>query len=153
MKRRRVVYAGVFCALLAALSTIDDRHAPDAEKHPLLTVFESRMPGQEVIHTAAYDLNGDGYEDLIVIYRIAADVNRMLVVLAKTEDSDEPVLTNELPAPVSNQVVQFRDIDETPPMEFIVYGSRGISTGFAVYRCHGGLLEDLFGENMHECCN
>jgi uncharacterized membrane protein YraQ (UPF0718 family) len=144
-----------FCVASLASLFIGTRAASASlnSAHPLFAVFESQMPRVEVILTAECDLNGDGDEDLIVLYSIGRDVNRMLVVLAKTEDSDGPVLTNEHPAPVANQVIQFKDIDETPPMEFIVYGTKGVSAGFAVYRCHGGVLEDLFGENMRDCCN
>ena len=112
--------------------------------------FHESLPDCPLIVSAASDLNDDGREDMIVIYGIAPETNRMRVVLDLPEG---PALTNEHPAPVENQVIQLMDIDEEPPMEFIVFGSKGMNTGFAVYRYHHGTLEDLFGEDMYECCN
>lgn len=112
--------------------------------------FEERLPRYPLITSAQADLNDDGREDLIVIYRIAPETNRMRVILNLPEG---PVLTNEYPAPVENQVIQLKDIDDAPPMEFIVFGSKGMKTGFAIYRCHHDSVEDLFGEDMHDCCN
>jgi hypothetical protein len=150
--------AALICALLTALASFigaDEAESAVMERtdDPLLAVFEERMPDNPVIYSAAHDLNGDEADDLVVISNIAPEVNRMLVVFARTGETDAPVFTNALPAPVSNQVIQFMDIDETPPMEFIVYGSKGLKTGFAIYRCHGDTVEDLFGDSMHECCN
>jgi hypothetical protein len=60
--------------------------------------------------------------------------------------------TNEVPAPVSNQVITFKDIDDKPPLEFIVQGMKGANIGYAIYRVDGTKLEDLFGEGMKDCC-
>jgi hypothetical protein len=116
----------------------------------LLYFFQKALPVVEVICTAYADLDDDGRQDLIVIYSIAPEINRMCVVLNL---AGGPQLTNEHPAPVSNQVIQLRDIDEKPPMEFIVFGSKGLNTGFAIYRYEQGNLDDLFGEGMRGCCN
>jgi hypothetical protein len=154
-RRARVA---LICAFFAALASIMVpgvvvSTVTEGVNAPLLAAFKERMPDNPVIYSVAHDLNGDGMDDLVVIYNIAQDVNRMLVVFAGAGESDVPVFTNALPAPVSNQVIQFMDIDERPPMEFIVYGSKGLNTGFAIYRCHGDTVEDLFGDKMHECCN
>jgi len=37
-------------------------------------------------------------------------------------------------------------------MEFIVQGSKGNKTGFAVFRIENNQLVDLFGEGMEDCC-
>lgn len=118
--------------------------------HPLLQYFRTQNPQFPVIKCAAGDVNNDGREDLIVIYSIANDTNRMLVVLNLLE---QYVFTNEVPAPVANQHIQFKDIDNKPPMEFIVRGVKGNSAGMAIYRVQGYMLEDLFGEGMANCCN
>ena len=61
-------------------------------------------------------------------------------------------VTNEVPAPVSNQVITFKDIDDKPPLEFIVQGMKGSNLGYAIYRVEGSILENLFGEGMEDCC-
>ena len=115
----------------------------------LLQHFEQAYPGLEVIKIARSDLNDDGRDDLIVIYRVSGDKNMMRVIL----DLGEGFLaTNEVPAPHSNQVIQFRDIDKKPPMEFIVQGTKGAKSGFAIFRVEGNQLVDLFGEGMADCC-
>jgi len=55
----------------------------------------------------------------------------MLVVLGKPGAYQ---CTNEVPAPVSNQVITFKDIDDKPPLEFIVQGMKGANVGYAIYR-------------------
>lgn len=122
-----------------------DRYAGGA----LLQYFEQNHPGLEVIKIARNDLNEDGRDDLIVMYRASDDRNGMRVILALEEGF---LATNEVPAPIEDQLIQFRDIDKKPPMEFIVQGSKGNKTGFAVYRIENNQLVDLFGEGMDECC-
>jgi len=86
---------------------------------------------------------------LLVMYRVSEQKNMMRVIL----DLDEGFLaTNEVPAPIEDQIIQFKDIDKKPPMEFIVQGSKGNKTGFAVFRIENNQLVDLFGEGMEDCC-
>lgn len=118
-------------------------------QHRLLRCFESGNPGRTVIKCLPADLNGDGREDLIVIYRASKDKNMMRVVLDAGEDC---VFTNEVPAPYSNQAIQLRDFDNKPPMEFIVQGTKGAKIGYAIFRVEGDRLIDLFGEGMDDCC-
>ena len=80
---------------------------------------------------------------------VSEQKNMMRVIL----DLDEGFLaTNEVPAPIEDQIIQFKDIDKKPPMEFIVQGSKGNKTGFAVFRIENNQLVDLFGEGMEDCC-
>ncbi len=120
-----------------------------AEDDPLLQHFAITHPGKEVIICARSDLNGDNTEDLVVIYQESKGKNMMLVVL---DFAGEYLCTNEVPAPVSNQQIQLKDIDDKPPMEFIVHGMKGASVGYAIFRVEGTKLEDIFGENMKDCC-
>jgi len=115
----------------------------------LLRYFEATHPGKEVIVFERADLNNDQTDDLIVIFRESKEKNSMLVVM---DLAGSYQCTNEVPAPVSNQTIQIRDIDQRPPVEFIVQGTKGASFGYAIYRVEGLLLEDLFGEGMEDCC-
>lgn len=114
-----------------------------------LIFFKQHNPGKDIIKWVEADLNHDGRIDCIVIYRISSEKNMMRVILNLEESYFD---TNEVPAPVSDQVIQLRDIDRKPPMEFIVQGAKGIKMGYAVYRIEENRLVDLFGEGMDDCC-
>jgi hypothetical protein len=116
---------------------------------PLLAYFMASHPGKEVVIFNRADLNDDNTEDLVVIFRESKETNSMLAVL---DLSGSYQYTNQVPAPVSNQVIQFKDIDQKPPLEFIVQGMKGANVGYAIYRVEGTKLEDLFGEGMKDCC-
>lgn len=115
----------------------------------LLKYFVTKNPGRKVIKYALKDLNNDGREDLLIIYEVSKEKNMMCVIL---DFGENYVATDEVPAPVSNQVIQFKDIDDKPPMEFIVHGSKGAKVGYAIYRIENGKIVDLFGEGMADCC-
>lgn len=121
----------------------------DIQTSPLYWHFMELYPGKEALAWASKDLDNDGRDDLILIYRVDKEKNAMRVIL--NADGTYQI-TNDVPAPVSNQVITFKDIDEKPPMEFIVQGMKGTKIGYAVYRIEKGKLVDLFGEGMDECC-
>lgn len=114
-----------------------------------LQPFRTQHPTLEIVKWAEEDLNADGRKDLVVMYRIDPDHNMMRVIL---DFGGTYLETNEVPAPYTDQVIQFRDIDRKPPMEFIVQGTRGVKMGFAVFRIEENRLVDLFGEGMRDCC-
>jgi hypothetical protein len=124
------------------------RHS-SLEGDPLYRYFAQLHPGKVVLAWAFADLDNDGRNDLVLIYRAGTDKNRMRVVLTA---GGAYSITGDVPAPASNQTITFKDIDEKPPLEFIVQGMRGTKIGYAVYRVEKGRLVDLFGEGMEECC-
>ena len=133
-------------------ATTENQPNPNREglnTNRLLQYFITKNPGKEVIQYGSKDLNNDGREDLVIIYKVSKEKNMMCVILDMEENY---VVTNEVPAPVSNQVIQFKDIDDKPPMEFIVHGRKGAKVGYAVYRIEKGEIVDLFGEGMADCC-
>jgi hypothetical protein len=119
------------------------------EKNKLLEYFAGQHPGNPIVKYALGDIDNNGRADLIVIYRVGAGKNMMRALLDK---GDSYEFTNEVPAPVSDQVIEFKDIDEKPPLEFIVQGRKGAKIGFAIFRLVNGRLVDLFGEGMADCC-
>lgn len=121
----------------------------DLEAKRLLQYFYDEQPGKPVIKYAQGDLDGDGRKDLVVIYGVGQGKNMMRVILDR---KDRPTSTKEVPAPVSDQIIEFRDIDERPPLEFIVQGRKGANIGYAIFRLVNGELVDLFGEGMAGCC-
>lgn len=149
------ILALLVCALIAGCGEngndgVDQGKVRVQEGGEMLAYFIRENPGKEVIKSALQDLNNDGREDLIVMYRISEEKNMMRVIL---DLGDRYVESNEVPAPYSDQMIQFRDIDNKPPMEFIVQGMKGAKAGFAVFRIEGGgQLVDLFGQGMDDCC-
>jgi len=115
-----------------------------------MQAFRAEQPDVEILlSTREEDVTADGRTDLVVIYRISRDSNRMVVV---HENGGEIAITNDVPAPIENQRVSFRDIDDVPPVELVVQGTKGAAVGFAIFRVTDGVLEDLFGEGMADCC-
>jgi len=120
-----------------------------AESDALLQHFLAVHPDKEVIKFARADVNNTGTEDLVVIYQDTRDKKMMEVVF----DADGKLkCSNQVPAPASNQLIQFKDIDKQPPLEFIVQGTKGAKFGYAIYRLEEDELRDLFGEGMEDCC-
>lgn len=93
------------------------------------------------------DVTNDGLEDLIIIYKNGENI-RMKVLI----DGKEVIFTEEVPAPIENQTIEFKDIDNKNEMEFIVKGSKRSNIGYAIYRIVDNEIKDLFGEGMNECC-
>lgn len=120
-----------------------------ADSDELVRWFAAQHPDSEVVTSALGDVTGDGTEDLVAVYRAADDTMHTRVVIG----GDAPTETNEVPAPVEDQRITFRDIDDKTPVEFIVRGSKGADIGFAIYRVEGTRLTDLFGDNMDRCCD
>jgi len=115
----------------------------------LLQHFQTVHPDKEVIKIARADVNNTGTEDMVVIYQDTKDKKMMEVVF----DADGKLkCSNQVPAPANNQLIQFKDIDKQPPLEFIVQGTKGAKVGYAIYRLQDGRLADLFGEGMEDCC-
>ena len=159
MNRRKYLPLLIFGVLLIGFAVAEwndpgrvinraDRVGSPKEEE-LLLQFEALNPGREVIKYAAQDLNEDGRLDLVVIYRVSPEKNMMRIVL---DLGGQFTQTNEVPAPYSTQVISFRDIDNKPPMEIVVQGTKGAKFGYAIYRVEGTRLDDLFGEGMEGCC-
>lgn len=115
----------------------------------LMQFFVAAHPGQEVLKYAQGDLSGNGCDDLIVIYREKNERNRMCIISA---EGDRIIESNSVPAPVSDQTIRFKDIDNKAPLEFIIQGRKGAVVGYAIFRLEDGVLADLFGEGFENCC-
>ena len=115
----------------------------------LMRYFADKHAGTVILKYAQSDLDDDGKEDLIIIYQVAREKNEMCVI--RHGDSGL-IQTNSVPAPATDQMIQFRNIDEKPPLEFILQGRKGANVGYAIFRIEEGDLVDLFGEGMENCC-
>lgn len=119
----------------------------EVRAHHLFSVFEERFEYRPVMG-AAKDLDGDGKEDLLVVFSYTKDSNKIVAIL----DGDEPVVTEMEPAPLENVTIEFKDIDKTPPVEFILSGSKGSNFGYGIYRIQDEAIFNIFGADMEDCC-
>ncbi|MGO5051740.1 Cys-Cys-COOH (seleno)protein SaoC [Lachnospiraceae bacterium LCP25S3_G4] len=114
-----------------------------------LKKFKEKFPEANVILACEEDVTDDGYKDLVVIYK-QEKLTRMVVAIdygdGKLQYSD-PV-----PAPIEHQGIQFKNIDNEGPVEFIVSGEKKGAVGYAIYRMIEGQPSDLFGDGMEDCC-
>jgi len=119
------------------------------DESKMMRYFVDSHPGQTVLKYAQADLDSDGQTDLIVIYQVEKAKNEMCVIRYKESTLME---TNPLPAPVSDQMIRFKDIDGKSPLEFILQGRKRAKVGYAIFRIEKGKLIDVFGDGMEDCC-
>ena len=122
--------------------------AHNYEGNKLYIDFKEKFPNREAIICEHADVTNDGLEDLIIIYK--EDKNTRLIVA--TDSSEGVKYTNEVPAPIENQSIKLKNIDDEKEMEFIVSGSKMGNLGYAIFRVENMVLTDLFGDGMEDCC-
>lgn len=171
--RLLVVILAVLLSIAGAVSLFRDAPAREKDrsdipwKDPGFCYFKQQQPQAAVICWGQGDLNQDGVKETVIIYGLprdgtqpAAAVRNEAEVLLGSERwmtvvqeiSGTNRLSEAVRAPVSNQIIEFKDIDQKPPVELIISGSKGSNTGYAVYRLIQGKMVDLFGEGMDKCC-
>lgn len=163
--RNKKIIIGIVIAILAGValvlsnnyeekqkqeSEIDIHGGAVAEKadKELMDIFKKNHD-EEIITYAQQDMNNDGKDDLLVIYYVNKNSNQMTVVASK---GDEYILTEPIPAPIDDQQISFKNIDDKDEMEVIVSGSKNGNVGYAIYRLEGNEMIDLFGQDMESCC-
>jgi hypothetical protein len=152
MRTVAAVLLGLACSMSLAGCGTNGSAVPNSvgmRDDPLFQRFVELQPSGEVIFAKRGDVDGDGRDDLIAIYRTAQDLVRMRVLLDRVSGR---VLTDEVKAPLEGQTVEIKDIDQNPPSEFVVSGSKGGFVGYAIFRVVGTALDDVFGSGMEGCC-
>lgn len=132
------------CTLNSSPQNISNPRPTDA-----LVEWQNQHKEAEAVLWREADVNGDKLKDTVLIYRENPQKCFLTVIVAHDQGFKtlQPV-----PAPVENQRIQFRDIDKMVPLEFIVSGSRGANTGYAIFRIEKQKIIDLFGQDMDRCC-
>lgn len=128
--------------------TGEDEYVLDME-HPLYSYFLKAYPDKKALLSLAGDCNDDGIEDLIIVYRESASENKLVAIYSQ---GDGYLLTEPIPAPLEHCRLEWKDIDERPPLELLVSGQKGIYIGYAVFRLVDGRWVSLFGDGMEKCC-
>lgn len=126
---------------------IDKESLESLKEDKLFNLFTDKYKECIPITCKKGDVTNDGLEDLIIIYKSGENI-RMRVLI----DGKEVIFTEEVPAPIENQTIEFKDIDNKNEVEFIVKGSKRSNIGYAIYRIIDNEIKDLFGEGMNECC-
>ncbi|MCC0631501.1 Cys-Cys-COOH (seleno)protein SaoC [Clostridioides sp. ZZV15-6388] len=152
MLKKVLIISCVVIALIVLSRVVDDNLKQNGSipnvNQETLKYFKKNYK-EDIITCAEEDLNNDGKKDLVVIYKKGNNSNEMVVVVS---DKDGHYITKPIPAPIENQTITFKNIDEKPPIEVIVSGSKNGNVGYAIYRVEGKKLVDLFGEDMDKCC-
>ncbi|HHW41639.1 MAG TPA: permease [Syntrophomonadaceae bacterium] len=141
----------IFPLLFAGCGGSDNVSAVQTKKAlpPAVSFWQQKYPQYQVVMWEQGDLNADSRDDTVIIYCIHKNQFRMAAVIDFT---DGYRLTEPVPAPVSNQQVQFKDIDGQPPTELILSGMKGSSAGYVIFRLENDQLVDIFSSNMERCC-
>ncbi|WP_300408941.1 Cys-Cys-COOH (seleno)protein SaoC [Lagierella sp.] len=114
----------------------------------LLLAFQNKFPDKEVIKCQLGDLTGNDIDDLVVIFKENEDAKHLLVV----KDEDGKInFTEDVSAPYENQRIEIKDINNEPPNEFIVSGSKRGQYGYGIFRIEDNHLHNLFSEGMTAC--
>lgn len=116
--------------------------------HYLLQAFYDKFPGKEVVKCKLGDVSGNGKDDLIIIFRKTKELNHLVVAI---NSGKEIYFSEESKAPYENQKIEIKDIDNSPPNEFFVSGSKRGQYGYGVFRIEGKHLHNLFSEGMGIC--
>ena len=125
--------------------------------HPLLQLFRKDFPDTEVILACEEDLTDDGRRDLVILYSLLSDKAAVLrytpVWLTVAENVADGVCryTEPIRAPVENQKIHFKNIDQKEEIEFVLQGSKGERIGYGIFRVMDDKTVNLYGEGMEEC--
>lgn len=130
-------------------------YAPMVEDdNAALVAFQQENPQRKVVLACEEDVTNDTLKDLLIIYKeddpTEGEITRLVVSIAQQDGSH--TYTEPIPAPIENQGIQFKNIDEEAEMEFIVSGEKDGVAGYAIYRMIDGQPMDLFGDGMEDCC-
>lgn len=153
-KIRQLAVAFILITSICVLSACGKSHNKGDKKiqvsnNKLLEFFGNEIPDADILLAKEEDLNGDGLKDIVVIY--THDNNNEMVVAINNENGDFK-LSNSHKAPIENQSIQFKNIDDKDPIEFIISGSKNGAVGYGIYRLENDKVIDLFGEDMNDCC-
>lgn len=154
MNKKSVKYAVsvVFAGLLLIVSNkINNGFLEDVDfkvNQELLDFYEAAHC-EEIVLASQEDLNMDGKKDAVIIYKESKKSNKMTLVVT---DGKSYYLTEPVPAPMENQTIKFKNIDEKEELETIVSGEKNGNVGFAIFRIEDKKAVDIFGEGMESCC-
>lgn len=135
--------------VLGGCSEVKENEIGIEKDNPLLKYFEKSNPDNKVIKCAYEDVDNNDTKDLVVIYSVSKDKNKMKIVI---DNSGKYEFTGEVDAPRENQNIKFKNIDDKDQIEIIVSGSKNGAVGYAIFRVVDMKIINLFGQDMEDCC-
>jgi len=73
-------------------------------------------------------------------------------MIAIWEEDGIVAISEPAPAPIENCRLEWRNIDDKDLIELMIYGSKGVNVGYAIYRWEKGNFVNLFRDGMEDCC-
>lgn len=125
-----------------------------SEDNDLLKYFRETYPDYDVLKAGEEDVDGNGLNDLVVIYNISRDKlgyptkNEMLVILNNDGTYE---MTESTRAPIEKHVIKFQNIENDDRYEITVSGSKRGQYGFGIYEIKNNALVNIYGEGMEKC--
>ncbi|MCT4508292.1 MAG: Cys-Cys-COOH protein SaoC [Tepidibacter sp.] len=144
-----IVFIIMTLMILGGCSEIKESDIGVKEDNPLLNYFEQLNPDNKVIKCAYEDIDNNNTKDLVVIYNVSRNKNKMKIVIDKDGKYE---FTDEVDAPRENQTIKFKNIDDKDQIEIIVSGSKNGAVGYAIFRVVDMKIINLFGQDMEDCC-
>lgn len=157
MKRRLRTIALMFMAtifIFAGCGTKNTANNKSEDKfsghkdNKLFIDFKDKHKDVKVIMCEYGDVTNDELKDLIVIY----EEDKHMRLIVAVDGKDEIKYTNVVPAPIENQTIKLKNVDEKDQVEFIVSGSKKGVMGYGIFRVENMKIVDIFGEGMESCC-
>lgn len=133
--------------LTPSSSSLEDNRL--VETSELYERFLEENPEKTVLKSEYSDVSGDGINDLIVIYK----TNEIVRMSGYISVGNKYIMVEEVPAPVENQIIKLKDIDDKGVVEFIVSGSKNGVVGYSIFRFEDNKFINLFAQDMDDCCN
>lgn len=111
--------------------------------------FIALYPDRMLILACEEDITGDGRKDLVTI----SSIGDVIETIALIDNGDGNYVCSEpIPAPRENQMIKFFNMDKDNILEVLITGEKKGQVGYAIYRYEDGVLRDIFGEGMEDCC-
>lgn len=157
MKRRLRIIALMFMFTIFVFTgcgtknTVNDKSEDkfkDYKDNKLFIDFKDNHKDAKIIMCEYGDVTNDELKDLIVIYEEDKHIRLIVAIAGK----DEIKYTNVVPAPIENQSIKLKNVDEKDQVEFIVSGSKKGVMGYGIFRIENMKIVDIFGEGMESCC-
>lgn len=147
-----ILIAAVIVIFLNCKSVKPASGKPDIKEDALLQYFSKTHPDKRILTYIEGDADGDGTKDLIAIYSVEKNKNRMVVIVDKQGSFE---CSDEAPAPADNPQLEFKEYDGKPTSQFYLSGSNSTGTilGFALFSLQNMKIVDIFDQGMEECCN
>ncbi|MEG0370718.1 MAG: Cys-Cys-COOH (seleno)protein SaoC [Clostridium sp.] len=154
IKYKLILFIGICLLFIVGCSNEGEskKEAISVKNTSMLQYFKDKNPKVDVISVKEGDLNSDSFEDMIVMFKHNKDGKEEVAftVVIKKENGYETL--KHYRAPIENQKIEVKNIDNKPPVEFSISGSKNGEVGLSIYRLEGNKIIDIFGLDSMDAC-